>query len=169
MAKAIIARIRKFLESRPGYAWLLVFVSGAAFWACVVLLVVGCASNGERVTDFWGARWFYKCELPQYWIDRTLRVYDIQVLPWKEFNKVAWGHGINPDPARAFISGTSIYLREDYSLDNLYHEIAHSLDQWNGILGDHPVACWANSKPWGYDDRVRTAFQGADLPRGVGL
>ena len=130
----------------------------------IVMAMTGCADNGTRTTDFWGSRYFYKCDIPQYWIDRTLKVYDIQVLPWKQFNSVAWGHKVNPENTRAFINGTSIYLREGYSLDNLYHEIAHSFDAWEGRLGDHPYSCWMVGKPYGYDEKVRQAFANVELP-----
>ena len=148
------------IYNRPAIAWLLMVIVGIMFW-----LMVGCTvTNGVTVTDMSGSRYFYNCELPRYWVEHVNKKYDVHVLPWKEFGDTLWALGFSAKGTRALISGKDIYLREDYSLDNYYHEIAHSYDFANGNYDNHSPVCWSTSRPWEYDQTVLTAFEGLDLP-----
>lgn len=112
----------------------------------------------------WGSRYFYTCELPRHWVEHVNSSYDIHVLSWEEFGDTIWALGFSAQGTRALISGKNIYLREDYSLDNYYHEIAHSYEFANGNYADHSPICWSTNRPWEYEKNVLTVFDGLDLP-----
>lgn len=81
----------------------------------------------------------------------------VDVLPWEQFKKAAWAHGLG-DNTQAFQSGWAIWLKEGYSLDAYFHELSHVHDMHykrdkyieDALFSD----CWSTQRPWGYDELV---------------
>ncbi len=138
--------VLRIIYCKPGIAWLAVFVSGLSFW-----LLVGCSIG--RISYL--PEYYYKCDIPQWFIQLADDKVVVNELEWKEYNKVAYLHGA-PNSI-AFVQGWVIWMKaglsEKQRTDTLYHEVAHIFDHYNQVQDVHHYSkCWSTSKPKDYDE-----------------